>query len=144
VSDGSKHDRIGVTVFAAIGAVPILLKEFHAGVCLLSVSGIFGTLYLSPDLDCKGCYKAKSWHRWQRLRLGWYWNLYAKTIPYHRHWLSHSVLISNFYRVIWLLFPIVFLLGFNNFEIEIDWYNLGYCFVGLELSTILHLILDNK
>jgi uncharacterized metal-binding protein len=142
MSDGNVHEKFGIA--ATIGAgVAIAIVTIPVNGFMFAIGGIFGTLYLSPDLDCRGARRAKSWHRWRRLGLGWYWSLYARTIPHHRHWLSHSPVIATVYRLVWLLAPVLILTvatghPFNLLSIFAVIYGLA----GVEFSNLVHLRLD--
>jgi uncharacterized metal-binding protein len=80
---------------------------FPGATAPIMIGEIGGTLFLSPDLDVRDR-KCTAWWRWNRyLKLGWYWNIYAALIPHHRHWLSHSPIVSTLIRAIFLGWPLV-------------------------------------
>jgi uncharacterized metal-binding protein len=148
MASGKIHERINLFgSIIAVSAVGAIAKEPILGL-LVGAGTLVGTYLLSPDLDCRGAFHAKSWWRWHRIGLGWYWSLYAQTIPHHRHWLSHSIVISTAYRVLWLAIPLAAILYALPLEIDPNaiitthWRFFAAFYGGLELSTILHLLMD--
>lgn len=144
MSNGTRHDRIGVIASLAAGGFLASVRP-EWGIAL-GVSAIASTLYLSPDLDCKGSHRCKAFHRWRRqFGLGWYWRLYAATIPHHRHWLSHSVGVGTVYRLLWLLFPVLGAIAMFGVLLPlraIDPMLAVWLYVGCELATAVHLWCD--
>jgi len=98
-------------------------------------------MYLSPDLDLV----SRPFKRWGLLR--WLWLPYQRLIPRHRHWLSHGPVIGSLVRLLylaawlsllWLLFP-----GFQRVQwAGVTLPNVVAFLVGVELSTLNHLLLD--
>jgi uncharacterized metal-binding protein len=147
MASGKIHERINLFGSVIAGsAVGAIAKEPILGL-LVGAGTLVGTYLLSPDLDCPSVVKAKSWWRWHRVGLGWYWSLYAQTIPHHRHWLSHSVLFSTAYRVLWVATPLAAILYALPLEVDphtiaTHWKFFAAFYGGLELATILHLLMD--
>jgi uncharacterized metal-binding protein len=133
--NGNAHDKAGV-IFGG----GLILSSFLLSVPGLPIAGlgcIIGTLWLSPDLDLP---KSNPRRRWGILKP--IWNPYHKIIP-HRSWLSHSVGLSTALRVAYLGFPLLLIPGIvpwlmANAAIALPFY------IGLEIATIVHLILDGK
>jgi uncharacterized metal-binding protein len=143
MSNGTHHDRVAVTASLAAGGF-LATASPTLGISV-GLGGVFGALYLSPDLDCKGSHRCKAYHRWRRLGVGSYWRAYAQTIPHHRHWLSHSIVVGTVYRLAWLLFPVA-AVGAIVGGIGIIWAIpipslLGF-YLGNELATAVHLWCD--
>lgn len=143
MSSGKTHEKVGISIGSTISILLCYYQDFDIGVAFF-IGQLFGNLLLSPDLDCKGAYRCKAWWRWQKLGLGRYWDWYSKTIPCHRHWLSHSVIISTWYRLLWLMLPflLIWVLFPFDFQFEIKYIIGVYLYLGVEKSTIVHLILD--
>jgi uncharacterized metal-binding protein len=134
MADGATHDRVGILIGLAAGAITEIV--FPGATAPIMIDAIGGTLFLSPDLDVRDR-KCKAWWRWNRyLKLGWYWNIYAALIPHHRHWLSHSPIVSTLIRAIFLGWPLVLIPTKIVFGIWI------LVFIGLEIATLTHLYLD--
>jgi uncharacterized metal-binding protein len=72
--------------------------------------------YFSPDLDLSdGAWKCKAWHRWKRLRLGWFWIPYGMLFKHRSGW-SHSLLPGTAVRLGYALIPLV-LIGAALFQV---------------------------
>lgn len=150
--DGVSHERgtdslamftVAIGTGLAITVTPLLLPV---------AAGIFtGGRYLTPDLDLKSrC--TKNWGL-----LGFLWLPYQKAVP-HRSIVSHSILLSTFIRSVYaigvlgiVLLPLeaiaTITVGFSVFSALIGLalaypLVLGMFYLGLEISTWMHLLLD--
>ena len=161
MAKGKTHDKINICTLVILIWAAYFYFNFRNPLLLLvfSLSYIFGTLYLSPDLDMENTLPYK---RWGRFRFIWY--IYSKIIP-HRSLLSHSVFVGTVLRLIWFLGGL-FLTGFfivwilhlislgNCFQAYMDsWREVKFFFLnnrelfyallaGLFLSSLLHEIVD--
>jgi len=107
MAKGTTHDKINFSVLILLLAISYFHFHFR-NFLLLSVFGLsylFGTLYLSPDLDMEN---TLPYRRWGKIKFIWY--LYSKIIP-HRSPLSHSFFLGTLLRLTWFL-GILFLSGF--------------------------------
>lgn len=159
MAQGTVHDRwtIITSVSIMLGAVwyekiPSLCKTVSIieALILLACANLFSGFYLSPDLDCVQ-QKCRSWWRWRKLKLGWWWSLYGKLIPHHRHWLSHGVLIGSILRVLWLCMPLIigtmalYHFGMIPWGSKLEIFErAAIIFVGIELGALVHYWLDNR
>lgn len=161
MAKGKTHDTINI--FALFLLILPLLSSIVKDLILLSVftiSYIFGTLFLSPDLDLKNTLPYKRWGKFSFI-----WLIYSKIIP-HRSWLSHGFLIGTIFRILWLIVNI-FLIGFIFVWLlhltimgdavtaylktwnEIKWFCIDnkniiiFSFTGVMLSSLLHEMVDS-
>lgn len=90
MSSGRDHDR--ATYILAALSLPATWATGHsfAGGLVLAAGCLFGGLLTSPDLDQK---HTRPTQRWGLVK--WIWIPYRDKVPYHRHWLSHSPLVST-------------------------------------------------
>ncbi|MEM9944689.1 MAG: DUF2227 family putative metal-binding protein [Cyanobacteria bacterium P01_D01_bin.36] len=156
MASGTQHDRATILLSIAMGTATLPVNPSSAIPLAL---GCLANLYLSPDLDQANTgYKCKAWHRWRRLfpPVAWYWKLYAKAIPHHRHWSSHGPIIGTLGR----LLPALVVWAYFNFEMvwPLLWQLLRtqdislvflafpawvvWGFVGLVAADTLHLVMD--
>jgi uncharacterized metal-binding protein len=135
VANGNTHDRVGLMVGGGLALSAIFLP--FPGLPLMGVGCAVGTLWLSPDLDLP---KSNPRRRWGILKS--IWNPYHKLVP-HRSWISHSIGFSTAFRVLYLCLPLLLIPGIvpwiaANSAIVLAFY------LGLEIATWVHLILDGK
>ena len=139
MASGRNHDRAIVWTTPLVGAVATVYQNIEIGL-IVSVSYYFGGLCLSCDLDLV----SRPYKRWGYLR--WLWIPYQRLIPYHRHWLSHGVIVGSIVRLLYLaalLLPMWFLFpGLQQIEWDITWGKAIAFFLGVELSALNHLLLD--
>lgn len=136
MASGKTHTR---TNLVAIGALAIATPFIDMTVSFtLLIGAIFGTLWLSPDLDLK----SDAYYRWGPLKA--IWLPYVKLMP-HRSLFSHLPVLSDVIRVVYIGFPLVLLLPLTAYEPEvrtwIDTKGMPF-FSGLVLATTLHTTLD--
>lgn len=147
MADGKTHEKVGGIIGLGLSIIVLIIIPGYYGIALL-IGNLLGNYWLSPDLDVKNPFKCRSYWRWHKINLGWYWKLYSRTIPYHRHWLSHSIIISTVYRIFWLLTPLIIIALYLKIPIfDIMKENeiiLVYVYIGTEIATIVHLALDKK
>jgi len=146
------HDLVNLT------ALPLFLylipKEFYLP---FAAGYVFGTFFLSPDIDLPGSRPSK---RWSVLRC--IWTPY-QTLSRHRG-ISHLPLIGSFLRLIYLICALIFLyftllgvvatldrsLGyvlssFNPFELLHSFFTSGaslYVVAGIVAADVVHVIFD--
>jgi uncharacterized metal-binding protein len=140
MASGRNHDR-GIYF-----ATPIVfgIGTYHFGIelgVIAAAAHYVGGMMLSPDLDLV----SRPFKRWGLLR--WLWIPYQKTVPHHRHWLSHGPVIGSLVRLVylaalvsplWLLFP-----GLGKVQwTGVTASNVAAFLVGVELSALNHLLLD--
>lgn len=144
MSSGDDHDNFNYNVCGAMvltGFATLALKS-DPSVLYASLGFGLGTYYvLSPDLDLKHSNPSK--------RLGIFRILFApyrKLSGKHRSTISHSPILSNAIRVAYCLIPVIALCFYKGWESQLFALLMGKSaravYVGLELSTITHLILD--
>lgn len=105
-ADGDKHDRRCIVVALALGGGIAALGHPVLGLKAGITITTWGLLF-SPDLDLSntgrhqggGC---KAWHRWKRMRLGWFWKPYGYLIP-HRSEFSHTLIPGTLLRLLYVL-----------------------------------------
>jgi uncharacterized metal-binding protein len=131
------HDRIGLVATAAL-CIPLCAVEvsqqqqFPYNTLQVSIGILFGTYFLSPDLDTR----SRIYYRWGILRFLWY--PYQRCVK-HRSWISHSGPISGTIRFFYLYCILVgmsFFVRGEGVPIPIPLY------LGILLSDILHTITD--
>jgi uncharacterized metal-binding protein len=83
-----------------------------AWVTLASLSFVFATFFLSPDLDLKHSIPTKNWGA-----LSWIWCAYPYFFKHRGK--SHSLFLSSFTRIFYLV--IVFGIGFFLFHFVKEW-----------------------
>ena len=122
------HRNQTVALSLALASLPVLAWNWK----LLAVPlGCLAGLRLSPDLDLHNALGFVG-------RLG-FADEYTKLVP-HRHWLSHTPIISTGIRVV-VLFGIPLLL-FAVFGASLPWDLMGYAFLGLCAADALHIFSD--
>lgn len=101
-TDGDYHDALTIAAALPIGWLAWHLLPPGSAIAL-TAAHILGGLWLSPDLDLprKGR-RCKAWHRWRRVGLGWFWNLYPGMVGKHRSWLSHYPILGTAGRLAYL------------------------------------------
>lgn len=139
MSSGDDHDKVNSYVTTAIVGLGVSTQD---PLVLFAASGCFvGTWWLSPDLDLP--------HSNPSNRLGFLNGLFA---PYrrlcrrHRSPISHSPVFSSLFRVAYCLFPIfIYAVAVDQFDafvkLLLDKRFLAVL-VGLEISSIVHLVMD--
>jgi uncharacterized metal-binding protein len=111
---------------------------------------LFGTYYLSPDLDLR----SRSYYRWKYIRF--IWHLYQKTFSHRSFW-THGIIIGDIIRILYLIFIISILLTpififfdvdvlklYNTFITNYDFFSpFIISFVsGIFLASLLHIVSD--
>lgn len=167
MSNGKIHDLGGASVGFFILTAPLLVSvgkgaiefehfefpyDWQKYTIVTGAMCIIGTLMLSPDLDVFP-WRSVCQRRWDRigigfLNLGWIWEPYRRKIS-HRDELSHSILLGSIIRVLYLLAWSCCLLAWKPIR-EIDfiaiavnhWGILLAAFVGIEISALVHYLLD--
>lgn len=157
VSSGKTHDKINhfVIYFTVIIFVLLLMYltvgEKYTAIFLLLITGYhIGSYCFGPDLDIK----SKPYRRWGKLRF--IWKPYQKVFKHRSFW-THSILISDVVRIIYLIsiiFPfyagVVVLLNLNSNSVNemiVGYLNkhkifhLSF-FSGIVLASTIHIISD--
>lgn len=138
MSSGRDHDKFNMTLCAIAASASVVTGSSQG--LLACVGFAAGTLILSPDLDLKQSNPSR--------RLGIFKPLFApyrRLAGHHRSSISHSPLLSNFVRVAYCLVPAIAYLAYTRQLEQLRWLlsdRFIAVYVGLELSTITHLILD--
>jgi uncharacterized metal-binding protein len=143
MSSGKAHDlSIAIVLppvtIAAFIYLPTLVQTYYAP--LIAIGGyLAGGIWLSPDIDLKQSRPSK--------RLGILsplWKPYRKASG-HRGF-SHAPIIGTLSRLIYLALPAIFwALATSYNPTNFLWYHrelLAALFVGLEISTWVHLCMD--
>ncbi len=140
MATGRNHDR-AITITTPIMLAAAIASDPAEVGLIATASYYLAGMYLSPDLDLV----SRPFKRWGLLR--WLWLPYQRLIPRHRHWLSHGPVIGSLVRLLylaawlsplWLLFP-----GFQRVQwAGVTLPNVVAFLVGVELSTLNHLLLD--
>lgn len=146
MSSGRNHDKgTRYLSLGILGLSPALVVFDINPVygLIIAASEFIGGYYLSPDLD--GCsLPSRPFKRWGVLSI--YWIPYRNIIP-HRHWVSHSPIVSSFIRIAYLLIPFELLsnllvdFSLVSYLTTIPEYALAV-FIGVEISCLLHLVMD--
>lgn len=90
MSSGKNHDRATLALGALLFAASWQQGTSFLGGLSISSGCLLGGLLISPDLDQSHSNPSQ---RWGVLRF--MWKPYQALIPYHRHWRSHSPIISS-------------------------------------------------
>ncbi len=100
-NDGRQTEQMCLLLLPAI-ATAIVVTTTLAIAAIFTAGYLFGTYWLSPDLDLKGAVRCRVWWRWKRAGLAWVWCAYPAIVGCHRSWLSHSIVIGTLLRIIYL------------------------------------------
>ena len=147
MSSGRNHDKATYYTAGAILAFSPMLSAFGINSIyglIVAASELIGGYYLSPDMDGTSV-PSRPFRRWGIM--GIYWMPYRALVP-HRHWISHFVVVSSAIRLLYVLFPVelisLFVFDFSvvSFLIKSRSDVLLAIFTGVEISCILHLIMD--
>lgn len=144
MATGKQHDTA-----TRICSVPATLAtiattgEFWPGVGVFL--GFVVTLFVNPDLDIQGRTGNETYLRKQFGCLGvlWqaYWYPYALIIP-HRGFLSHGLIIGTVVRFAYVFWPVYLSVNQGGQVGVIVHLLLWWCFVGMVISDVMHLIMD--
>lgn len=152
MSKSKTHDKIicFTTPFVLVLFINInyyfQFEDIHF-LAMMTLSYLFGGLYLSPDLDIK----STPYLKWGYLRF--LWIPYQKAIK-HRSVLSHGILIGTTLRLLYLFFIVgiiivsvkpITLVDYWEKVIQIillDPIYFGFIFLSIELSALLHISAD--
>lgn len=145
MASGEAHDWWGYFCVPVVAGFGWWITQSPSITTALAIGFGVGITHLSPDVDTK----SSPWRRWGPLRLIW--------VPYQRmgkhRGFSHLPILGTLSRVVYLLVPLllVWCLGspaplqtLKMIGMGIQTYpgELIACWVGLELSALLHLRLD--
>jgi len=133
VSSGKAHDVHGVIVGLLGGLLIYLLTWDVLGAACLYGGVLFGTFFLSPDLDMNF---TRPYRRWGPLSFLWW--PYAKLFD-HRGW-SHGWIIGPVSRIVYLGIPVYLIWYQYDFQGAGEW--IGWLLVGIVLGNWIHLIGD--
>lgn len=131
------HDLIGAASIVPISIIAIHYSLPLSTIVVLDIGIIFGTYFLSPDLDLN----SRIYHRWGLLR--WLWFPYQHLI-HHRSWLSHSGPISATIRIVYLLTwfsPLLYLFGIQPQDLHYTLYY-GILWIAFIIADTLHVLAD--
>jgi uncharacterized metal-binding protein len=142
---GKTHTKLNLI---ALPIVVVLLFSYgytsKSFLLLFTIGFVVGTYFLSPDLDIHSA----SYRKWGMLRLLWY--PYQIIMP-HRSFLTHTLIIGDFIRLLYLLLvlsPVLYLVNktvLNGELVNITEANKGLIFsfvVGVMGASALHIIVD--
>ena len=139
ISSGRVHDLVNTAATASFVLAGLSTARLDLLACATGL--LIGTIWLSPDLDLP--------HSLPTNRLGVFKLLYApyrKLCGHHRSILSHSPVLSNLIRFVYTFTPFIALAVVSGHQDTVKtifnselflWF-----YLGLEISTIVHLILD--
>lgn len=153
MASGRTHTLVTIAAAGLAGmlALPLALQEAQV---LAVVPGCLAGMFLSPDLDI-----SRNISGWNVRRFGgaagellgflWrcYWWPYAAAIP-HRHWISHTPVLSTLIRLLYLFAPLLAMLYLLGLLEPLLLWALDYptllvsALFGLSLSDTLHWLLD--
>ena len=141
MSSGRTHDRINAMATASFVLAGLSTARLDLLVCAVGLA--IGTFWLSPDLDLPRSNPSN--------RLGVVKLLYApyrRLCGHHRSLISHSPVLSTMIRFVYTFTPLIALAvvsGHQDIVKMIITNNLFLWFyLGLEISTNLHLFLDRQ
>jgi uncharacterized metal-binding protein len=157
MASGATHERITqlATPFVAASA---FWHTADAGLAVAAGVGCWLGIYLSPDLDICGMTRSENQVRRHFGKVaGWlfwsFWYPYGRLLR-HRSFLSHAPLIGTGGRLVYMLWPCIFVTALLDYSGIVPlnfaafWGNLGSSAVfwwavrGLAASDILHFIAD--
>lgn len=150
---GRFHEHSAAILSVPLGVACFAGTESLSATFVCAGGFLFGTYYLSPDLDLEASLNGKLGRRWWIFR--YIWVPYTLLVP-HRSWVSHSgfsVLIRVGYLLAHFLVILVVgeVLGFIDAQqvlgvlakISIENSRLGFwLIVGLVLSDLVHITED--
>ena len=117
MASGKTHTYINCLAILVGVGLSLWIEFDHILIVFGAIAAIFGTIFLSPDLDLKQSSSQKAWG-WFR----WVWYIYHRSFSHRKS--SHYLVIGTFIRLVYLL--IMGLIIFSSFT-------LGYYLFG-ELS----------
>jgi len=144
VPSGKVHTATSsyLAVLSFLLAPVFSIKFFYMGL------GIFLGVIITPDHDLEVNYSHYIIKMFFGEKAEWFWRLYwhryAIVVP-HRHWISHSYVISTFIRFIyafWWLFVVLWYFGWDKTTILQFYPIFMWIFVGLSLSDAFHVMMD--
>ncbi len=144
--DGKNHNLINITVLVIIISglyslstradivLPMEYLNFQT-ISVFSISYLFGTFFLSPDLDID----SSPYGRWGIFRFLW-WPY--KVMVKHRGLSHHFIfgpltILANFTLI---LLPVLVLAGFNIYRIPVEF--IAAVVLGIGVSIELHILAD--
>lgn len=100
--NANTHDFVTIVLAPPTAAVAYYFTSDWTLTAITTGAMLFGGLMFGPDLDIQ----SRQYTRWGPLRFLWW--PYKVILP-HRSWLSHSILIGTFIRVIYFVVVITLL-----------------------------------
>lgn len=143
--DGNVHDKANNVGTFVVGAIASQLFSPQAAITTTTAFFLGGLLF-SPDLDLPQSRPSKRWGCFAFL-----WTPYRWLCPNHRLSLSHAPLLGSALRLAYAtglgaivggLIATAMGHRFSLPAIGDIYFNLGWSYLGLELSALLHLFLD--
>jgi uncharacterized metal-binding protein len=143
---GKTHELINITVLVVLLAVfyylsawqktPIATRYLDTYTILIfSMSYIFATFFLSPDLDTK----SRSYKRWKMLRIFWW----PYRIIFKHRGFSHNIVLGPISIILNLALIAVAIIVFTDIEPESIPLRLAIAIIaGIVLSIDVHIISD--
>jgi len=153
MASGITHERINnaLALPLVLGIIAITEKLFGGenvfSIVFYSIIGyVIGTFFLSPDLDIL----SRPYNRWGFLKF--IWNPYQKLFS-HRSFFTHSLVISDLIRVLYLsIFIAIVASLISKKNVIIMYYNIlvfiatdqrvRFFLVGVILASAVHIITD--
>lgn len=111
---GRRHDQITIAVALGSSALALYYRQPPEVCAMLAGSCLFSGCFLSCDLDAV----SSPLKRWRYLGLMWMWRPYEVLIS-HRSWVSHSPIVSNLIRWLYLGVGLSLLLIAGAFAFDI-------------------------
>lgn len=111
---GRRHDQITIAVALGSSAFALYYRQPPEVCAMLAGSCLFSGMMLSCDLDTV----SSPLRRWKYLGLGWMFTAYERLIS-HRSWISHSPIVSNLIRWLYLGVGLSLLLIAGAFAFDI-------------------------
>lgn len=131
------HERTGIITAPVIAAASLYYTNNTAITGILTITYLFSTYYLSPDLDHD--VGAASYRRWGWLRFIWY---PYKQLVKHRSWISHSGPISATIKLLYLLawsIPLWYILPPEYLHYQIIY---AIVWMAVSLADTVHCLMD--
>ena len=139
MSSGRTHDRVNTAATASF--VLASLSTARVDLLACSVGLAIGTFWLSPDLDLP---RSNPTSRLGVVKL--VYAPYRRLCGHHRSWVSHSPILSTIIRFVYTFTPLIVLAVVSGHQATVSlilnhrlflWF-----YLGLEISTDIHLFLD--
>lgn len=148
---GKTHKRVNISIWTILLGYS-LIYGMYGRVKWFLIGFIFGTYFMTPDLDLEGSAPDQNWGAFHVV-----WNVYAKKFKHRQR--SHSLILGTPLRMIYLIAVSIsiylaysFLIVENvNYDIFVNVYNFiiiqhqnqsWQFFLGIYVSDLIHLILD--